>query len=67
MYDDGGYMIDVRVCVLFVFLLQNMVKSTDERGTDMLGRLSFMTHTNKGFMWDDDYASERLDRMAQVT
>lgn len=45
---------------------QNMVKATDERATEVVGRVSYMTSVESGFMWDDTYASQRLDRMAEV-
>eukprot|EP00904_Undaria_pinnatifida_P012897 jgi/Undpi1/8738/HiC_scaffold_25.g11200.m1 len=44
---------------------QGMIRNNDERGAGVVGTLSFMTNTDSGFMWDDDYASERLDRMAK--
>ncbi|CAM9094798.1 unnamed protein product [Ascophyllum nodosum] len=42
-----------------------MLKSTDQRGTEVIGRLSYTANIDNGFMWDDAYASERLDCMAQ--
>ena len=44
-----------------------MLKSTDQRGTEVIGRLSYTANIDNGFMWDDAYASERLDCMAQVS
>ncbi|CAN0431472.1 unnamed protein product, partial [Ectocarpus sp. 12 AP-2014] len=44
---------------------QNMLKGSDERGTEISVKLSSMANQSTGFMWDDAYASQRLDRMAQ--
>ncbi|CAN0165979.1 unnamed protein product, partial [Ectocarpus fasciculatus] len=44
---------------------QNMLKGADERGTEISVKLSSMANQSTGFMWDDAYASQRLDRMAQ--
>lgn len=43
-----------------------MLKTMDERSADIAGRLSYIANEDKGFMWDDNYATERLDHMAQV-
>lgn len=43
-----------------------MLKGADERGTEISVKLSSMANQSAGFMWDDAYASQRLDRMAQV-
>lgn len=43
-----------------------MLIASDERGTEIQGRLSYVMNLDGGFMWDDAYASERLDRMAEV-
>lgn len=44
-----------------------MLKAADERGTEISIKLSSMANAEDGFMWDDAYASQRLDRMAQVS
>lgn len=46
---------------------QNMVKAVDERGTEIRVKLSAIANAGHGFMWNDAYASQRLDRMSQVT
>lgn len=43
-----------------------MLKAVDERGTEISIKLSAMANLDTGFMWNDAYASQRLDRMAQV-
>lgn len=53
------------------FSSQNMLKGTDHRGAETAASLSGMINDatgehGGGFMWNDDYASARLDRMAQV-
>ncbi|CAB1098159.1 GT48 [Ectocarpus sp. CCAP 1310/34] len=45
--------------------VRNMLKGADERGTEISVKLSSMANQSTGFMWDDAYASQRLDRMAQ--
>ncbi|CAM9568890.1 unnamed protein product [Chrysoparadoxa australica] len=45
--------------------LKRMVVSLDDRGTEVLDRLTFVLSLEQGFMWDDAYASNRLDRLAQ--
>lgn len=43
-----------------------MFKTMEERGAIVLMELSQMANKEDGFMWDDDYASQRLNRMSQV-
>ncbi|CAN0189143.1 unnamed protein product, partial [Ectocarpus sp. 4 AP-2014] len=45
--------------------VRNMLQGADERGTEISVKLSSMANQSTGFMWDDAYASQRLDRMAQ--
>ncbi|CAN0064124.1 unnamed protein product [Discosporangium mesarthrocarpum] len=42
-----------------------MVKGMDERGAEVVARLSELVRHDAGFMWDDAYASQRLDKMAE--
>ncbi|CAM9242110.1 unnamed protein product, partial [Phaeothamnion confervicola] len=44
--------------------IKSAVKSFDARGTELLDRLTFVLSLEQGFMWNDVYASGRLDRMA---
>lgn len=44
-----------------------MIKAVDERGTEISMKVSSIANDEDGFMWNDAYASQRLDRMAQVT
>lgn len=44
-----------------------MLSTGDERGIEIQGRLSYMMGCGSGFMWEDDYASAMLDRMAEVS
>lgn len=45
--------------------LRNMLTSADEKGTEIQGRLSYIMGMAGGFMWDDAYASSRLDALAE--
>lgn len=44
-----------------------MIRTVEEKGTQVVGRISYMTNLHTGFMWDDTYASHCLDCLAQVT
>lgn len=41
--------------------VKNMIKSVTGRGSEILDRLSAVLTLGQGFMWDDEYASGRLD------
>lgn len=56
----------VDVPVVFFFLLQNMLKMADDRGVELASRLNTIANEREGFMWNDTYARNRLDRMSQV-
>ena len=55
-------------CLAFGGLVheQNMLKAVDERGTEISVKLTAIANAETGFLWNDAYASQRLDRMAQV-
>lgn len=43
-----------------------MLSAGDEKSTEIQGRLWYMMGLAGGFMWDDAYASSRLDALAEV-
>ncbi len=45
--------------------LKAMVKQADESGSEVIDRVSFVLNCENGFMMDDAYACDRLDRIAE--